>query len=60
MSAPKKYDVLVDGERVYTGLLRVAEHVFEACSKTVKLSTPDGPQIPVVLAVHFEGGFTYV
>lgn len=60
MPAPKKYDVLVDGECVYTGLLRVAEQVFEACSKAVKLSASTGPQVPVVLAVHFEGGFIYV
>lgn len=55
MPAPRKYDVLVDGECVYTGLLRTAEIVYSACIRTVSLSTPSGAAlVPVTLALRFE------
>lgn len=62
MPAPRKYDVLVDGQSVYTGLLRTAESVFSAVSKAVKFTAADSSSVPTVtLAIHFEGGdFLYV
>lgn len=57
MPAPRKYDVLVNGQSVYTGLLRTAKSVFSAVSKAVNLTALDSSSVPVVtLAVHFEGG----
>lgn len=62
MPSPRKYDVLVDGECVYTGLLRTAEIVFDSCTKAVKLQhdSQDSPLVSVVLAIHFEGGVLIV
>lgn len=62
MPAPRRYDVLVDGQSVFTGLLRTAESVFSAVSKAVLISAGDSSSAPaVVLSVHFEGGdFLYV
>lgn len=55
MSAPRKYDVLVDGKVVYTGLFRSADFVYSACSLTVKIVCESFQieSVPVVvLAVH--------
>lgn len=62
MPAPRKYDVLVNGQSVYTGLLRTAKFVFSAVSEAVKLTAADSSSVPTVtLAVRFEGGdFLYV
>lgn len=61
MAAPRKFDVLVDGQVVYTGLLRVAEQVYDACCKSVVLASPMDHCAPfVVLAVHMEGGDLHV
>lgn len=59
MPAPRKYDVLVNGQCVYTGLLRTAESVYSAVSKAVILTAGDSVPVPaVVLSFHFdpEGG----
>lgn len=58
MAAPRKFDVLVDGQVVYTGLMRTAGQVFDACFKAVKLQSvfEGSALVPVLLVVHVEGG----
>lgn len=55
MGSPRKYDVIVCGKVVYTGLYRVSELVYSACLLTLQVvceSFKLDPVPIVVLAVH--------
>lgn len=59
MAPSRRYSILVDGERVFSGPMRSCEVVFLAIQKTIRLTNGD-PKVPINLVVELGGAFSDV